>query len=311
MSTTLRFPRRFKTLLAAVMLAGAAASSVSLMAPTAAYAQAVRATVNGIQITDAQVQQRARLLQVEGNNGGSNAALQQLITEALQMSEAERVGITVTNGEIDSAYIDVARAVNMSKERLDQFLGEAGTTPATLRARLQASIAWSGVVQTVILPRVQVSELQLDQQAAAQVSAWQTFDYILQEVIFLTPGGANASGRTGQANNYRAAFQGCDSSVQLSLNYTDAAVIDVGRRHATQLPEALAQELAGMNVGGITRPRVTERGVSMLAICEKAQANDLTFIREELRREAGQGETQQQADAYLEELRRNGRIVMN
>jgi peptidyl-prolyl cis-trans isomerase SurA len=308
MTTTLRFSHRLRAMLTAAVLATAAVSGAALVTAAPAYAQAVRAEVNGIQISDAQVQQRARLLQVEGNRGGASAALQQLVTEALQLSEARRLNITVSSGQIDAAYLDVARNVNMSKERLDQFLAQAGTTPASLRARLEAAIAWNGVVQQVIVPRVQVSELQLDQQAAAQVNATMAFDYILKEILFI---GQGSSARTGQANAYRAAFQGCDSAVELSLRYTDAAVVDVGRRHATQLPEALAQELAALNVGGITRPRVTERGVSMLAVCEKAQANDLTFIREELRREAGQGETQAQADAYLEELRRNGRIVMN
>ena len=309
--TTTRFPHRFRAMLAAAVLAATAVSGAALVTATPAFAQAIRATVNGIQISDAQVQQRARLLEVEGNRGGANAALQQLITEALQVAEARRIGVNVSSAQIDAAYLDVARNVNMSKERLDQFLAQAGTTPANLRARLEAAIAWNGVVQQLIVPRVQVSELQLDQQAAAQASASQAFDYILKEILFIAPGGQGASARTGQANNYRAAFQGCDSAVELSLRYTDAAVVDVGRRHATQLPDALAQELAALNVGGITRPRVTERGVSMLAVCEKAQANDLTFIREELRREAGQGETEAQANAYLEELRRNGRIVMN
>ncbi len=309
--TTTRFPHRFRAMLVAAVLAATAVSGAALVTATPAFAQAIRATVNGIQISDAQVQQRARLLQVEGNRGGANAALQQLITEALQIAEARRIGVNVSSAQIDAAYLDVARNVNMSKERLDQFLAQAGTTPANLRARLEAAIAWNGVVQQLIVPRVQVSELQLDQQAAAQASASQAFDYILKEILFIAPGGQGASARTGQANNYRAAFQGCDSAVELSLRYTDAAVVDVGRRHATQLPDALAQELAALNVGGITRPRVTERGVSMLAVCEKAQANDLTFIREELRREAGQGETEAQAEAYLAELRRNGRIVIN
>ncbi|GHA35339.1 hypothetical protein GCM10007989_34090 [Devosia pacifica] len=285
--------------------------TLSLAANPANAQTGVRATVNGQQITDNQVTQRARLFQVEGNRGGASAALDQLIEEALKMQEAERLNISVAETEIDAAYLQVARNVQISKQRLDEILRGVGATPETLRDRLEAAIAWNEVVQGTIAPQVQVSDLALDQQAENQLNATMSFDYILKEVIFLAPGGQNASARTAQANRYRGSFSGCDSAVDLTMNYTDAAVIDVGRRHATQLPEAVARELAGLNVGGITSPRVTDRGVSMLAVCEKAQANDTTFIKEELRSEAGQDQVEADAAAFLEELREKARIVRN
>jgi peptidyl-prolyl cis-trans isomerase SurA len=275
------------------------------------FAQAARATVNGEVITDNQVAQRVRLFTLEGNRGGTGAAIDQLIDEAIMIQEARRLGITVSPSQIDAAYLSVARNIRVSKEVLDQMLQRQGTSVQTLRDRLEATIAWNSVVEQAVVPQVQISDLELDQQAASRATASESFDYILKEIIFIAPGGQGASGRTGQANNYRSAFVGCDSAVELSLNYTDAAVIDVGRRHATQLPDAVAQELAGMNVGGITRPRVTDRGVSMLAICEKAQANDLTFIKNEIRREAGQDAMKGAADEYLANLRSQARIVRN
>jgi peptidyl-prolyl cis-trans isomerase SurA len=155
---------------------------------------------------------------------------------------------------------------------------------------------------------VQISELQLDEQAANKVQDYQTFDYILKEVIFV---GSGSGGRAGQANSYRSKFAGCDTAVDLSLAFTDAAVIDVGRRHATQLPEAIAKELAGLNVGGITKPRVVETGVSMLAVCEKAQAEDLTFIKSDLRAEAGNDVLVDQSAAYMANLRKQAKIIYN
>ncbi len=160
----------------------------------------------------------------------------------------------------------------------------------------------------VVQPRVQVSDLQLDQQASAQLGQDLSFDYILKEILFISTTG-NASARTGQANKYRSSFQGCDSAVQLSLNYTDAAVRDMGRRHATQLPEALAKELAGLNVGGITKPRVTEGGVSMLAICSKTAARDTTFLKNKLRSQQGTEAMKAEGEKYMEELRKKAQVV--
>jgi len=265
-------------------------------------------TVNGMPISDVQVDQRSRLFRMEGNSGGRNGALEQLITEAIQMAEAKRLGITVSNAQVDEALLQIARNLKVSQDRLVQMLGQGGVNTDTLKDRLRASIAWNAVGERAVAPNVQISDLELDQRAEQQMSDYQKFDYILKEIIFVGSGG---SGRSSQAGNYRSKFQGCDSAVQLSLGYTDAAVVDIGRRHATQLPEAMAKELAGMNVGGITKPRVVESGVSMLAICEKSQAEDTTFVKDDLRAQAGNDSMKAEVDAYLARLRKEAKIVYN
>jgi len=281
---------------------------LSVGAAVPALAQSVRVTVNGTPITDMQVSARAKLFALEGNGGGTQSATEQLINEAIQMAEATRLGIAVTDAQVDDAFLQISRNMNVSQERLAGMLQQGGVSMDTLKDRLRAAIAWDGVKQRAIMPQVQISDLQLDQQASTQVQAFQTFDYILKEIIFV---GAGSSGRSGQANNYRSKFSGCDTAVDLSMGYTDAAVLDIGRRHATQLPEAIAKELAGLNVGGITKPRVVETGVSMLAVCEKAQAEDLTFIKSDLRADQGNEAMKGEVERYLENLRAQAKIIYN
>ena len=86
---------------------------------------------------------------------------------------------------------------------------------------------------------------------------------------------------------------------------------DVGRRHATQMPDALAAELAQLNVGGITKPRVVENGVSMLAVCSKEVSQDTSYIADNLRQTAGNGALKSEQDKYLAELRSKAQIVVN
>lgn len=292
----------------------AAAAMVGLVLTVAMAAPSLAATVvtvNGTPITDIQVDQRLRLFSMEGNKTGRKGATDQLIDEALQMDEAKRLGITVSNSQIDEGLQQVSRNIKISQDKLIQLLQQNGVGVETLRDRLRAAIAWNAVTEQAIMPQVRISDLELDQKAASQVAAYQTYDYILKEIIFVAPGGQGAGGRTAQANRYRSSFAGCDSAVQLSLSYTDAAVIDVGRRHATQLPEAIAKELAGLNVGGITKPRVVDTGVSMLAVCQKTQAEDLTFLKNNLEAQAGTSALQQQTTSYLADLRSRAKIIYN
>lgn len=270
---------------------------------------AVRVTVNGAPITDVQISQRLKLFQLEGRSG-TKAATEELVDEALMLQEAKRLNITISDAQVSDAMLGVARNIKVSLDKLVQILNQNGVNVETLKDRLRAALAWNQVTQMAIMPRVQLSDVELEKQAAAKLDPSNSFDYILKEVIFVMPGGkGSASRRTGEANRYRKSFQGCDSAVELSLSYTDAAVIDIGRRHATQMPEAIAKELAGLNVGGITKPRVVETGVSMLAVCSKAVAEDTTFIKGNLRQQAGNEALKGETETYLKGLRSKAKII--
>ncbi|HEY8596222.1 MAG TPA: peptidylprolyl isomerase [Devosiaceae bacterium] len=280
-----------------------------------AFAVAVKVTVNGSPITDAEIAARAKLIALE-RRGNSNSertklATDELINESLEMGEAKRLGIEVTDQQVNAAYLNVARNLKVSADKLTLILTQNGVNPSTLKARLRAGIAWGGVTQKAVAPQVQISDLKLDEEAQKQLDASNSFDYMLKEVLFIIPKGSKVSAatRTAQANQYRKNFSGCDSAVDLSLSYTDAAVRDVGRRHATQLPDAVATELASLPVGGITKPRVVADGVSMLAICSKAQARDATFLKQKLRNQTGQEQFKSDIDTYLQKLKDQASIV--
>ncbi len=51
----------------------------------------------------------------------------------------------------------------------------------------------------------------------------------------------------------------------------------------------MAGETASLALMRAGHRRVVEAGVSMLAICEKTQAQDLTFMKDEVRAEVGNG----------------------
>lgn len=288
-----------------VRIVAAMMMALAMVAATPALA-AVKVTVNGEQITDVQIAQRLKLFQIEGRSG-SNAAMEELINDTLMLQEAKRLNISISDAQVDQAFQNVARNIKVSTDNLNRILQQNGVNVDTLRLRLRAALAWNEVTAIVVMPRIQISDVDLEQKAAERLEPALSFDYILKEVLFVGKG--NASGRTAEANRFRSGFQGCDDAVQRSLAYTDAAVIDVGRRHATQLPEPIAKELAGMNVGGITKPRVVENGVSMLAVCAKSAAEDTTFIKSTLRAEAGNAQLAKAQADYLKEVRDRAKII--
>ncbi|NOZ31687.1 MAG: hypothetical protein GXP01_01135 [Alphaproteobacteria bacterium] len=277
-------------------------------------AAVVKITVNGTRITDFDISQQASFLKLEGR-GSSNGervrlARQQLIEDTIKIAEAKRLGLEASDKAVEDAYQRVATNVKLSPGRLTQLLNGNGIGVETLKNRLRAQLSWQAVVQNVLRAKIKISDLELEIAASDQIQT-ATFDYILKEIIFVVPTGSNVSvrRRTTEANNYRKSFAGCDAAVQLALSYNEAAVIDVGRRHSTQLPKAIADELAGLGVSGITKPRTTGRGVSMLAICSKTEARDLTFVKNSIRAERGTERLQGEAEAFLKKLIDDAEIV--
>src|SRR3569623_3609580 len=232
---------------------GAILLGLTLLLAAPAGAATVKVTVNGTQITDVQISQRLALMKLE-HRGGQKDATDELVNESLQLQEATRLGFTISDSDIAGAVLQLARQLKLSASNLTKVLTNSGVGMQTLRDRLQVNLAWGKVSGTVISSRVTVSEADIDKEAKTKLTTANSYDYILKEVLFLTTkGGQSASQRTAQANQYRKSFSGCSSAVQLSLSYTEAPVRDVGRRHATQMPDALADELSKLNVGGITK----------------------------------------------------------
>jgi peptidyl-prolyl cis-trans isomerase SurA len=285
-------------------------SLASLSSPT--LAAAVKVVVNGQTITDNDINQRALFMRLE-RRGKSNAdrrrmAEDELINEALMISEARRLGFEANEKAVTQAYNRIAVNAKLSVAKLNQILNAAGVQSKTVKDRLRAQYAWQAVVANVLRKKVQISDLDLDLAAREELGDTTSYDYMLTEIVFLNTAGGSVKSRTSQANQYRKNFNGCDSAVELALSYRDAAVRKLGRRHSTQLPDALASELAKLDVGGISKPRTVANGVQMLAICEKAAAEDLTFVKSKLRNEVGSEKLEKEAEDYLKKLRDKANI---
>ena len=96
--------RALAALLLGLMIAAAAALPASA---------AVKVTVNGTPITDIQISQRLKLFQLEGRSG-SKAATDELVTEALMLQEAKRLGVEISDAQVDQAFLGGARNIKVS-----------------------------------------------------------------------------------------------------------------------------------------------------------------------------------------------------
>lgn len=84
-----------------------------------------------------------------------------LVDEKLQLQEAKRLGITVSDDDVNRA-LDRIASDNHILGGMKSFLESKGASPLSLMNQIRASIAWTKVVQRTLRPKVNVSDDEID-----------------------------------------------------------------------------------------------------------------------------------------------------
>lgn len=122
------------------------------MAPLPAEAQApfsAAVRVDDSIVTWYEIEQRAALLEVlRTPDDLREEAIETLVNERLQVTEARRMGVVATPEEIESGVAEFAARADLGPEQFINAIGEEGVTPETLRDFVANGISWRNVVQT-------------------------------------------------------------------------------------------------------------------------------------------------------------------
>lgn len=172
---------------------GATAQPAATRASTTAqYAEGVAAIVNDDVISTFDVRQRAALLLVSAGVEASAEmqqraraqALRELIDERIKLQETATFDIDITDSEIDRQVADIARSNEMTPDQLQAQLARSGVSIASLRAQIEADIAWNRLVAGLYGSRIRISELDI-RETQARIAANATRPQYLISEIFL------------------------------------------------------------------------------------------------------------------------------
>lgn len=170
MSNTLR--QSNKAVLLALMLA---------LAPAASYAQSVgiAAVVNEQVITTTDVTDRMDFIIATTELKATPEVqaklrpriIDALINETLELEEAKRLSIDITDAEIDAAIGKLEQARHRPPGSLRTFITENNLSYATLEKQLRAQLAWSKVVQRKLRRSVFIADDEVARAQQAQAAA--------------------------------------------------------------------------------------------------------------------------------------------
>lgn len=166
----------------------ALASTVALVASLPAQAQnpfAPRLHVNDRVITEYDVQQRARFLEILGVNAADmeQEAIDRLTEEAVQMFHARRQGLRAEREEIAEGMAEFAARAEMDVDSFLDALAQEGVEEGSFIEFVEAGIVWRQMVRARFLPRVEITSGEIDR--ALDVSSIRGTQRVLLSEIFL------------------------------------------------------------------------------------------------------------------------------
>ncbi|WP_420410890.1 SurA N-terminal domain-containing protein [Roseibium sp.] len=289
-----------------------------LAAPIAPTAEAaIKVIVNDVPITDYDITQRARLITLTQRKKASVArreALQELVDDQVKLSEAKRMGVSVSDQEVNNAYGNIARNVKMNPSQLTRALGQGGVKADTLKARLKAQLAWSKLVRRRFSGGVDVDESDIIAalRKTDEEDRKTSVEYDLKRVIVVVPKKSSNSfkaKRKREINQIRNALSSCEEMGAVLGQYSEVVVQPIGRRLETEIPANLIEQVKSLGIGKLTKPSPTPVGFEMIAICGMREIASDIAMRTKLENELRAKEGESQARRYLMDAKRRSTII--
>jgi peptidyl-prolyl cis-trans isomerase SurA len=277
--------------------------------PTLKGNSSIAVLVNEDPITNYDISQRVKLMQLGGAKATTKTATDELIDETLQLYEAKKRGFKAPEDQISEAYASIAQNMKITPPQLTQALGSRGIDSDTLKARLRAQLTWQYLVQRRTQQKAQVKaeDVTTALLAKGDPGAMTLNEFILQQIVFVVPSGSPQTlyaQRRREAEAFRQRFAGCDQSLAQAKQLRGVVVKDIGRRDATQLNGEEGQNIQKTPAGKTAPPEQTELGIELIAVCSVKQVQSTAAARAEVTNALYLKQSKDLGKDYMDELRK-------
>lgn len=221
--------------------------------------------INNAAITRYEVGQRQRFMQILGAPGTTAEDAQQaLIDDRLRNHAARQLGITASEEGLQSGLEEFAGRAGMSAAEFTAALEGAGVEPQAYRDFVSAGLVWRSVIRERVVPRIEVSDAEVDQELRRQVETPILSRVLISELIIPAP-----PGQEQQALNLGRQIAGAnlssDEFESAARQYSAAESAQAGGRLAwvniDNLPPTLRPVITALQPGQTTQPLTVEGAV--------------------------------------------------
>jgi peptidyl-prolyl cis-trans isomerase SurA len=203
--------------------------------------------------------------------------LDRLIIESLQLDTAKRVGVRISDGELNATLEKIAESSNMSVEQLQKQVESDGTAWAIFREDIRNEVMIDRVQRGMVQRRIQVSEKEIDNivQQLDREGESRT-QYHLGHILLALPESATPeqlAAKREEARKIIEALRGGSNFEEFAVAFSSGQNSleggDMGWRSLNQLPTLFAGTVKNMNVSDVSEPLRSGSGLHILFLKDK------------------------------------------
>jgi peptidyl-prolyl cis-trans isomerase SurA len=245
-----------------------------------------------------------------------SAFLEKLIDMRLQLQEARRLGLEVTPEEVRETIESVKKKYSLTDNALRESLKKEGLTFEDYEKRLSEQIIISKLVNQQVRKKIIVSEEEVKKYMDAKrenLSDGEAFK--LRQIFFKRPkDDADKKATEEKASLIIQRLKSGEDFSALAEEYSEdpSSRLDgnLGFIKKSYLTEEFVNKLNAMNVGDVSTPFWTEKGLHIIKLDEKISAQNIDEVRENVRKQLTEDKVLDTYKSWIKDLRTKAYIVI-
>ncbi|MAQ70922.1 MAG: rotamase [Alphaproteobacteria bacterium] len=237
-----------------------------------------------------------------------------LVDEQIKMQEASRLGVEVSEEEINKGLETIAGQNNIPVEDFKSMITRSGLKLSTLKDQIRAEVAWGKVVSSQIRPRVTVTDADIDAELQRISNTVGQDQYLVSEIFLdVADPSQEAEVRNSALRLQQEAAKSANNFPALARQFSQAAGAgqggDLGWLQAGQTQPEIDTALQSMSIGQISEPIRTSSGYHIILLRQKrAISPEMVSDRDAVMQRIGNQRLARQARGYFQDLKSNAFI---
>lgn len=212
--------------------------------------------------------------------------LERLIDTKLQIEEAERYGIFVSDSEIEAAINDIKKKYGLNDKEFEESLKKEGMTLSDYKKMMKEQIIIGRAVNSLVRSKIIITDSETNSYISShpELSCEEEGYYVSQIFIKMRDNQEQVKEKISEA--IKRLIQGESFSKVASQLSEDASARtggSIGLLKRSEISPELSNVFSKMNVGGISEPLVTANGVYIFkldGLCFKKNSETLkNYVR--------------------------------
>lgn len=213
--------------------------------------------------------------------------LDHLISEKLQLQMAQRVGLQITDEQINQTIEQIRQSNQLTPEQFALQLQRDGMSMNSLREKLRQDLTLQQIQQGIVQQRIHISPLEIDNfLKSADAQFWISPEYHLGHILISVPQSAS----TAEVEAAQTKAENLVEQIESGTPFAQVAIAeskgptalsggDLGWRKTSDLPSLFADIAPTLEVGEVSAPARSPAGFHILKLYEKRGGEQQTEIQ--------------------------------